>query len=358
MFFLVISCYNSCFITRIEKIFFLLIVIFQPCVLPIVKEPPELNQLKMKRMKINLFSLNNRKAVLALGWVFIALLQALPSAAQSKPGLFYSITGNGLKDTSWLFGTYHLVNNSYLDEVPVVKNAFQRSAAVVVEINADPAEFSAVQSMGMLKDQQLSDLLDAPFRDSLELALKNTLGTGLQAMNQLKPANVMLTLSIVETMKSQSALFRKYTGKPLDGWFAATAKESGKEVKNLETLLQQMELLFNSSTLEEQVLALKAYIRHNAEMKHLGDELVKNWFAHDLEAIQAVYEKTLQVSGEEDKLIKERNNNWMKVLPQWLNEKSLFIAVGALHLGGEPGLVQQLRNLGFTVTPVNPRQSE
>ena len=30
----------------------------------------------------------------------------------NKPGIFYAITGKGLKDTSWLFGTFHLVNNS------------------------------------------------------------------------------------------------------------------------------------------------------------------------------------------------------------------------------------------------------
>jgi uncharacterized protein YbaP (TraB family) len=277
------------------------------------------------------------------------------AAQEQKPGIFYRITGNGLKDTSWLFGTYHLVKSSFLDEMPAVKKAFASSGGVVVEIIADPAEAEAVQSMGMLQNQQLSDLLDQPFQDSLDAELKSSVGAGLEQLNQFKPMNVTLTLSLVHMMKNQAALLGKYTGLPLDAWFAAKGKESAKEVKPLETLRQQMELLFNSSPLEEQVLALKTFIRRKKEMTELGDELIKNWFEQDMKAMNAVYEKTLQVSGEEDRLIKERNINWMKLLPQWIKQGSQFIAVGALHLGGEYGLVKLLRQQGYNVIPVNTK---
>lgn len=36
-----------------------------------------------------------------------------------------------------------------------------------------------------------------------------------------------------------------------------------------------------------------------------------------------------------------------------MKDQSLFVAVGALHLVGKTGLVQQLREKGYTVTPVN-----
>ena len=281
---------------------------------------------------------------------------APPLAAQElKPGIFYSITGKGLKDTSWLFGTYHLVNSSYLDDLPAVKKAFARSGGVVVEIIADSTELLKAQQAGMLQNQQLSNLLDAPFRDSLDAELKNTIGAGLLQLNQLKPANVSLILSVTHMIKNQSALLAKYAGLPLDAGFVAEGKQQGKTVKTLETITQQMDFLFNSSSLDEQVLALKTFIRKKSEMTALSDELIGKWFAQDLKAMWDVYEKTLQVSGEEDKLIKERNINWMKLLPQWIQQGSQFIAVGALHLGGKYGLVELLKQQGYSVVPVNTK---
>jgi len=299
---------------------------------------------------------SSKKISTALLLSLFGLASLPPLAAQpQETGIFYRVTGNGLKDTSYLFGTYHLVKSSYLDELPAVKKAFQLAKGVVVEIVANPDEAKAVQSIGMLQNQQLSDLLDQPFRDSLDAELKSSLGAGLEQLNQFKPMNVTLTLSIVQMMKNQGALLEKYTGLPLDAWFAGTGTTLGKTVQPLENIRQQMELLFNSSTMDEQVLALKTYLRRKEEMTRLGDELIQYWFDHDMAAMQSVYEKTLQVSGEEDRLIKERNNNWMNVLPQWIQQGSQFIAVGALHLAGEYGLVQQLRQQGYTVVPVNPK---
>ena len=52
-------------------------------------------------------------------------------------------------------------------------------------------------------------------------------------------------------------------------------------------------------------------------------------------------------------LLDDRNNNWMQQLPALMNEQPIFVAVGALHLVGKTGLVNQLKAQGYTVTPVN-----
>ena len=99
--------------------------------------------------------------ILATGLIFIHPVKAQQQT--DKPGNFYAITGNGLTDTSWLFGTYHLVKSSYLNEVPAVMNAFKKSNGVVVELVIDSAKLPAIYTMGMLKDKKLTDLLDKPF---------------------------------------------------------------------------------------------------------------------------------------------------------------------------------------------------
>ena len=151
--------------------------------------------------------------IAALLMFIVGMVLALTLKAQvnkEKPGIFYSITGNGL--TSYLFGTYHLVKSSYLDEIPAVNESFKKAKGVIVEIVIDPAASPGAMAMGMLKDKTLSAMLDKPFRDSLDKELKTVLGAGLDQLNQLKPANVTLTLSVVYLMINNNTKLNQYSG--------------------------------------------------------------------------------------------------------------------------------------------------
>jgi uncharacterized protein len=269
-----------------------------------------------------------------------------------KQSNFYAITGNGLKDTSWLFGTYHLVKSSYLNEVPEVVNAFNKSKAVAVELVIDSAKLLMANAMGMLKDKTLSDLLDKPFKDSLDNEMKTTLGIGIAQINQLKPINVAITLSMVYLITDTNSLLQKYSGSMLDGYFAETGKQYGKNISAFETIEEQMDILFNKSTDEEQVTQLQYFLRNKTAMINQGNELITQWFKHDLDNMYSVSERGLNVFGNEDDFLNNRNNKWMKILPGLLAKESQFIAVGALHLAGPHGLVKQLQQLGYTVTAI------
>jgi len=265
---------------------------------------------------------------------------------------FYAITGNGLKDTSWLFGTYHLVKSSYLNEVPEVIQAFNKAKAVAVELVLDSSKTVAAASMGLLKNKTLSDLLDKPFSDSLDKELKTTLGLGIEQINQLKPINVALTLSMVYLVTNTKSPLQKYSGSMLDGFFAEKGKLAGKTITEFETIDEHMNVLFNSVSNEEQVNQLKYFLRNKSDMIIQGHELIEYWFKHDLEKLYSVSEKGMAVFGNENDFLNNRNNKWMKMLPGLLKKESQFIAVGALHLAGPTGLVKQLQELGYTITPI------
>ena len=53
-----------------------------------------------------------------------------------------------------------------------------------------------------------------------------------------------------------------------------------------------------------------------------------------------------------DALVKTRNQNWMNKLPTIFRDHRAFVAVGALHLPGEHGMVKLLRDAGYTVKAV------
>lgn len=265
---------------------------------------------------------------------------------------FYAITGNGLKDTSWLFGTYHLVKSSYLNGVPEVVQAFNKAKAVAVELVLDSSKTVAAASMGLLKNKTLSVLLDKPFSDSLDKELRTTLGIGIEQINQLKPINVALTLSMVYLITNTKSPLQKYSGSMLDVFFAEKGKLAGKTITEFETIDEQMNVLFNSVSNEEQVNQLKYFLRNKSDMINQGNELIENWFKHDLEKMYSVSEKGMAVFGNQNDFLNNRNNKWMKMLPSLLKKESQFIAVGALHLAGPTGLVKQLQDLGYTLTPI------
>ena len=145
-------------------------------------------------------------------------------------------------------------------------------------------------------------------------------------------------------------LLNKYSGSALDGHFVEKGKAAGKIITPLETITEQMDLLFNQKTDEEQAYDLIQFMRNKKVNIRIGNDLLKSYFDNDLNAIQSLYKESLKISGDNDYLVKPRNAKWMKVLPALLIERSQFIAVGALHLSGPDGLVEQLKKQGYTIT--------
>ncbi|CAN5586903.1 TraB/GumN family protein [soil metagenome] len=270
-----------------------------------------------------------------------------------KPGVFYAVTGNGLNDTSYLFGTYHLIKSSYLDDKPAVQYAFNKAKGIVVEVVIDSSELATANAMGLLQGKHLKDLLDKKFSDSLDAELKQHIGVGIDQFNAVKPMTVMVTLSIVQLMKDNQQLMTKYTGSPLDASFADKGKAGGKTITPMETIFEQMEFLFNRISDEKQVEMLQLFLRNKTDNVKMGNALLQAYLNNDLAAMYTIYEDGIEISGDMDFLIKERNNNWMKTMPSLIKKQSQFIAVGALHLAGPDGLVKQLQQMGFKVTSIN-----
>ena len=53
-----------------------------------------------------------------------------------------------------------------------------------------------------------------------------------------------------------------------------------------------------------------------------------------------------------DKLIYDRNANWVKAMPSIMSDKPTFFAVGAFHLCGDRGVLRLLEANGYKIEPV------
>ncbi|SIT91741.1 TraB/GumN family protein [Pontibacter indicus] len=276
--------------------------------------------------------------------------QAQPTATAKS--LLWEISGNGLKQPSYLYGTYHLLNSSYLDTQPEVMKRFTESRGLVVETEIDSAKMMQMGALMVMPDNKLSNLLSKEDYALVNEEMKKQFGFELSMADQMKPMTLMLMLSMKDYQSME--VLKNYTGEPLDMYFANQNKKNNKKVSTLETMEQQFSLLYNHYPLDKQAEQLVAYIKNKGMAVELSNKLVQLYFNKDLEGIWALSQEYNELTGGGDMayMTDERNKDWMTKLPAIMKEQSTFIAVGAAHLPGENGLLQLLQRAGYTVKPL------
>lgn len=270
----------------------------------------------------------------------------------SAKSLLWEISGNGLKEPSYLYGTYHLLNDSYLNTVPEVKARFERSKGVVVEVEIDSAQMMQLAPKMVMPDNKISALLSTDDYALVGQEVKQTLGYDLKMLDQMKPMTLLLMMSMMEYQKQD--VLKQYQGTALDAYFAEQGRSTGKKISTLETLEQQFNLLYNHYPVEKQATHLVEYVKNKEEALKAAVLLTDLYFKKDLKGMWEASEAYNKLTGEEDMayMTDDRNINWMTKLPAIMKEQSTFVAVGALHLPGQNGLIALLQRAGYTVKPL------
>jgi len=290
-------------------------------------------------------------------WKIIPVLSLLlfvfvSAQAQSVKGLLWKITGKGLKEPSYLFGTYHLLTNSYLNEIPQVKQSLAKTKGVVVEAVIDSSKLQNITTMAIMPDKKISGMISPEEAKLVSAELEALMGVNLAAVDQLKPSSVIVLMTVLYSQKLNSEVLKKYPGQPMDVYLATTAKKDLRTVTALETIEQQIDLLYNHFPLEEQARQLVIFVKQKEISEQSQAKLLQIYLEHDLEQLYSYADSLPKDMGDSDFLLKDRNLNWMKTLPGLMAKESQFIAVGALHLAGPDGLISLLKKQGYNVTPV------
>jgi uncharacterized protein YbaP (TraB family) len=289
---------------------------------------------------------NMKKSILTLAIFSVCLL---PTHAQ----LLWKVSGNGLKHPSYLFGTHHLIPISFLDSVPGLYIAFNSCEKVVGELVMSNIDATAkIQKAAIMPNHiKMNDLLSDEEYKLVDNELKAVLKIGLKEVSIMNPT---LILSLYEM-----EIFKKLVGitddVQSDSYFQLVATEKGKKVIGLETADQQISFLFGNGTLERQADILVETIQQKdsalREMYHLN-KLYKTGKTEELVSLGLQRGKITDMTNEEfAKLVDNRNAAWITKLPALMDESSSFIAVGAMHLGGDNGLIKLLKKAGYKVTP-------
>jgi uncharacterized protein YbaP (TraB family) len=146
------------------------------------------------------------------------------------------------------------------------------------------------------------------------------------------------------------------TGFFMDFSLSLRAAGGGLKVVGLETLEQQLSFLEEMSP-DQQLHLLDQALSEYDQVIEVHDKLVNAYLSGDLTKLEAQADEQLD---QLDADVKEyfisqglyvRNHRMVDSLIPLLNESKVFVAVGALHLPGEEGLIELLRQQGYRLIP-------
>jgi uncharacterized protein YbaP (TraB family) len=267
--------------------------------------------------------------------------------------IFWKISGNGIQKPSYLFGTYHVLNNSFLDDIPNVKKIYLASHNIVVETELDSSKIGKVLFMAMMKDKKISNLISAEDYKLVSQELQSTSGMTMDMFNSFKPNFITVMITMAYNQKENKELLSKYSGQPIDGYLALYGRKNNKNVSTFETMQEQMDFLFNHDSDEKQAEQLVEFVKSKDEMIKSQVELTNMYLQQDLTGMYEMFKKYSKQFGDVDYLLDDRNVKWMEKIPGLLLTGDQFIAVGAMHFVGNNGLIKLLREKGYNVTPLS-----
>ena len=282
----------------------------------------------------------------------LCLLSGSITFSQNRSGnsLVWQVSGNGLQKPSYLFGTYHFLSGAFIDTMKAVKNAYKATDAVIGELIIDSSIQRPMMEAAMLKGTTLQKELPDTLYTTASKWFRQEAGLDIAKLDRLNPISVM-TFALAITHQ------KYFPNKPgevqLDTYFQEEAKKDGKKVLGLENIQMQIKAMFGQLTMQRQVTLLNELFKEKDGLRNLIGIMNNAYISPNLRELQQLMYGSSYKPEELKVLLDDRNNYWIQQLPKLMKEQPLFVAVGALHLAGENGLVNQLRNRGYTVTPVN-----
>lgn len=291
--------------------------------------------------------------------------QVAAEAAKTPNGeaMLWKIDGNGAPESSYLLGTIHMTDERVATLSEPVRQVLGTVKTVALEIanvgdkQAMQAELGKRPDLMVLKGSSLWDYMDAEMQEVVSRHLEQV-GIPQAVARRLQPWLPAMTLavSLCETQRNQA-------GHPvLDQAVEAYAKAQGAQVVGLESAIEQFAIM-SSMPLKSQAMFLIDAARMRDQVQDLNETMIQayldrkvTWFIPFSKAIAKQEKTEAQKSAEADfmsELIDKRNANMAERAGAMLKTGNALIAVGALHLPGEQGLVALFRKQGFTVTAVN-----
>jgi len=276
--------------------------------------------------------------------LFLLLFSSVPSPAQEKKNnaLLWEISGNGLEQPSYLFGTIHMICKDDFILADIVKEKFNSSAQVYLELDMDDPkmQLTMMQLMQLPGKETLQEKMGATNFNRLDSFVKKEMKMNLTAFARFKP---LMLMSLIAQRSVGCQAIESY-----ENTFVKMSRDQKKELLGLERVEDQVavfDAIPDSIEIESIMKMVNDFEKGKREFKRMSDI----YLSQDLDSLYQLMADSPEMMGSLDLLLNRRNRNWIPIMDAAMKKSSTFFAVGAGHLGGSQGVLELMRKQGYQV---------
>lgn len=275
-------------------------------------------------------------------FIMSSFILSFSCSLTAQRALLWEISGNGIKKPSYLYGTMHVSN----------KVAFHLSDTFFVAIKGCQAvalESSPETWLDELIDLSLANKSANSYGTSnlYENGFKHNWAENTDIAQQLAKDHGMIN-QMLYRFRQGNHDFEENTY--LDLFIFQTAKKLKKEIVSLEDANEAMKLVVEGSIPDGDTENRKRINFH--KLREAQSSLEKAYRNQDLQLIDSLNKILVYQPKMFQNLIVKRNQNFADNIDSIIQHKSMFSAVGAAHLPGDEGVIEMLREKGYTMRPV------
>lgn len=258
-------------------------------------------------------------------------------------GLLWRIEVAGVAP-SHVFGTFHISDPRIGDAAAGAARVLANSRSLTVEVLSDSqlqAEYA--RRIALPDGRTLDMILGRPlFRRVTDLAREYGYGPGV--LKRIKPWAVIAMMSTPPREEQRRTRGEQH----LDAILERLARRHGIAVHALETPDEQLSLFADLSE-AEQVAMVEERVANDAEFRSNFETMVSLYAEADIGRFYRRGAEQLASQGDllMQRFLIDRNHTMVERMQPRLQEGAALIAIGALHLGGEEGVLNLLSQKGY-----------
>lgn len=279
-----------------------------------------------------------------IGSTFFLLMWVVGSVIAQESSLLWKVSGNGLEKESYLFGTIHIIcKEDFLMDDRILQ-ALEKSEKLVMELDmSDPQLQAKMMQISMNPEMKnIQTELDPQDAELVDAFLIKNYGAGLAQLGVLKPF-VLSTMTMMKSIPCEEV-------ESYEGFFAAKASESKSPVLGLETPEFQVGI-FDQIPMEIQLTEMVKMLKEETATDDFN-KMTQTYLQEDIEGLYGEMNSEGMLMVYRELILDNRNKAWVSILEKEMETQTLFVAVGAGHLGGENGLISLLQKAGYQVDPI------
>ena len=285
--------------------------------------------------------------------ILICLCSWLLTLASMMGQVLYRISGNTAAP-SYILATNRMVDMTFIDSIPNVFKCYASCDKVITEFAMQDYEaLAALRQAALLPDSvQLRNFYTQEQYLAIDEALRINLGMGLDKLGRMKPS-YLAEMQRNELMKRWLHYDEDRT---METFFEKVALQSNVPVYGLDDVGETMYMLFDREPFHwqcEELLKVIEYPEKEVRFERQLLEMYQYGRLTDMAYFVKAPDNQSSLSFSDYKVYAQRNQVWAKRLTPYLKEGKAFITLNAIYLGGDEGLLAQLKAAGFRVKAVN-----